>query len=65
MGLEVATDAVKLCRAERLKIVQGRLRNALVEALQSGLDPDELRTLVDKELTQLRKAEGRSQKAEV
>ena len=50
---------------ENGKIADATLRNALVEALQSGLDPDELRTLVDKELTQLRKAEGRSQKAEV
>lgn len=64
MGLEVAPDAVKFCRAERLKIVQARLRSALVEALQSGLEGEELRTLVDKELTQLRKAEGRNQKAE-
>ena len=65
MGLEVASDAVKLCRAERLKIVQARLRNALVEALQSGLEPDELRALVDTELTQLRKSEVRGQKTEV
>jgi GntR family transcriptional regulator len=65
LGLEVAADAVKLCRGERLKIVQARLRSALVEAMQSGLEPDELRGLVDKELSQLRKAEGRSQKAEV
>jgi GntR family transcriptional regulator len=56
MGLEVASDAVKLCRAERLKIVQARLRNALVEALQSGLEPDDLRSLVDKELATLRKS---------
>jgi GntR family transcriptional regulator len=53
MGLEVAADAVKLCRSERLKIVQGRLRNALVEALQSGLEPDELRALVERELISL------------
>jgi len=65
MGLEVAADAVKLCRAERLKLVQGRLRQALLEALQSGLEPDELRGLVEKELAHLRKAESRSQKSEV
>src|SRR6476469_8451744 len=55
MGLEVASDAVKLCRAERLKIVQGRLRNALIEALQSGLEPDELRVLVERELGSLQR----------
>jgi GntR family transcriptional regulator len=53
MGLEVASDAVKLCRAERLRIVQARLRNALVEALQSGLEADDLRNLVDRELNSL------------
>lgn len=55
MGLEVAADAVKLCRAERIKIVQARLRNALVEALQSGLEGDELRGLVERELGSLQR----------
>jgi GntR family transcriptional regulator len=50
MGLEVAADAVKHCRAERQKIVQGRVRQALVEALQSGLEPDDLRQLLEREL---------------
>lgn len=53
MGLEVAADALKLCRGERLRIVQGHLRIALLEALQSGLTSDELRTLVDRELSSL------------
>ncbi len=55
MGLEVAADAVKHCRSQRHKIVQGRLRQALLEAWQSGLEPEELRTLVDRELSQLSK----------
>lgn len=55
MGLEVAADAVKFCRGERLKIVQARLRQALIEALQSGLDPDELRALVERELGSLQR----------
>jgi len=58
MGLEVAADAVKLCRAERLKIVQSRLRNALVEALQSGLEGDDLRSLIDRELNSLQKKQA-------
>ena len=55
MGLEVASDAVKHCRGERLKIVQGRLRQALAEAWQSGLETDELRSLVDREIANLQK----------
>lgn len=51
MGLEVATDAVKQCKSERRKLIQERIRQALVEAKQSGLDGDELRQLVDKQLT--------------
>ena len=50
MGLEVASDAVKACRAERVKIVQARLRHVLVEAQQSGLEADEVRQLVEREL---------------
>jgi GntR family transcriptional regulator len=53
MGMEVASDAVKLCRAERQKIVQSRLRQALSEALQSGLEAEELRSLVERELNNL------------
>ena len=50
MGLEVAEGAAKLCRTERQKIVQGRVRQALLEALQSGLEPEELRQIVEREL---------------
>jgi GntR family transcriptional regulator len=55
LGLEVAADAVKLCRGHRQKIVQGRVRQALLEALQSGLEPDELRTIVERELNSLQR----------
>ena len=51
LGLEVTAGAVKLCRAERQKLVQARLRQALVEANQSGLTGEELRQLVDAELS--------------
>jgi GntR family transcriptional regulator len=56
MGLEVASDAVKVCRGDRLKLVQARLRTVLAEALQSGLAADELRNLIDKELAALARA---------
>lgn len=48
MGLEVAADAVKQCKSERQKLIQDRIRQALVEAKQSGLDSDELRQIVEK-----------------
>ena len=51
MGLEVAADAVKQCKSERQKLVTGRIRQALVEAKQSGLEGDALRQLVEKQLT--------------
>ena len=50
-GLEVAADAVKRCRTERLKLIRTRVAKALAEARQSGLDADELRKLVDTELS--------------
>ncbi|MCA9123019.1 MAG: GntR family transcriptional regulator [Planctomycetales bacterium] len=48
MGLEVAADAVKQCKSERQKLVQDRIRQALVEAKQSGLDVGELKQIVEK-----------------
>ncbi len=49
-GLEVATGAAERCRSERLKLIRTRLRQVLVEAKQSRLDPQALRELIDKEL---------------
>ncbi|MDA1049109.1 MAG: GntR family transcriptional regulator [Planctomycetota bacterium] len=51
MGLEVADDAVKQCKSERQKMIQDRIRQALVEAKQSGLEGDELRQIIEKQLT--------------
>jgi GntR family transcriptional regulator len=51
MGMEVAADAVKQCKSERQTLIQDRIRQALVEAKQSGLDGDELRQIVEKQLT--------------
>jgi GntR family transcriptional regulator len=53
MGLEVAPQAVTPCRHERRKLIQDRLRQALREALQSGLTPSELEQLVQQELSSL------------
>lgn len=50
MGLAVASGAVKLCRGERIKLVQERLRETLWEARQSGLDLDEIQKLIAAEM---------------
>lgn len=49
-GMEVASGAGSRCREERLKLIRGRLRHVLTEAKQSGLNPREMRELVEKEL---------------
>jgi len=51
MGLEVALGAVKHCRQQRQQLIQARLRQTLAEAKRSGLDDEELRGLIDKELS--------------
>lgn len=53
MGLAVASGADKRCRAERIKLIQGRVRDVLTEARQSGLAVGELRQLLDDELATL------------
>ena len=52
-GMEVAPEAPRLCRQHRQRIVRERLREALREAASSGLAPEEVRLLVDEELTQV------------
>ena len=54
-GLEVASGAAERCRNERIKLIRARLKQVLAEAKRSGLNGDELRALVDKELTALEK----------
>ena len=51
MGLEVTAAAVKHCRSQRQKLIQTRVRQALSEARQSGLEEGELQQLVDNELS--------------
>ena len=52
-GLEVAQGASDRCREERLTLIRARLRQVLEEGKRSGLEPDKLRQLVDKELAAL------------
>jgi len=50
-GLAVAVGAAQHCRGERVELIRARLTQVLTEAMQSRLDPDELRTLVTQELS--------------
>jgi GntR family transcriptional regulator len=49
-GMEVTADAPALCRERRRAIVQGRIRDALREAVSSLMDPEAIRKLVEEEL---------------
>jgi DNA-binding transcriptional regulator YhcF (GntR family) len=50
-GLAVAVGASERCRKERLELIRSRLTQVLSEAMQSRLDPDDLRALVERELS--------------
>ncbi len=50
MGLKVTAEAVNHCRTERRNLIRQRLREALAEAVQSGLKPEEVEQLVSREL---------------
>ena len=52
-GLQVTKNAPDLCRVERRKLIQQRLRDVLGEAYQSGLTRKELRELTQEELSRL------------
>lgn len=49
-GLAVAAGASRRCRQQRVELVRARIQQALAEAKQSGLQPEELRTLVENQL---------------
>jgi GntR family transcriptional regulator len=49
-GMEVAEGADRRCRGQRRELIRVRLRQVLAEAIQSQLDGDELRALVEQEL---------------
>ncbi|MGA2799159.1 MAG: GntR family transcriptional regulator [Thermoguttaceae bacterium] len=50
-GLAVAVGAAQHCRKERVELIRARLTQVLSEAMQSRLDPDDLRVLVERELS--------------
>jgi GntR family transcriptional regulator len=52
-GMEVAAEALALCRQRRQEIVRGRLREALREAASSALSAEEVRRLVDEEFSRV------------
>jgi GntR family transcriptional regulator len=56
-GLAIADGAFSRCRQERVELIRTRLRQTLVEARQSRLDPADLRALVENELTALENGE--------
>ena len=51
-GMEVTADALKICQAQRHQRVGERIREALREAISSGLAAEEIRRLVDDEIGQ-------------
>jgi GntR family transcriptional regulator len=52
-GMEVTPEAPQLCREYRQELVRKRIREALREAASSALDPEEIRELVEEELTRV------------
>lgn len=46
-GMEVTPDSPKICHKERLRRVGNRIREALREAMSSGLTEKEIRQLVE------------------
>jgi GntR family transcriptional regulator len=52
-GLQVTEQAPKHCRQERVRLIRERLRSVLLEAKQSGLEADEIRTLVEREFSKV------------
>jgi GntR family transcriptional regulator len=52
-GLAVAPGAPKQCRKERLDLIRERLGAVLSEAIANGITHDEIRSLVEKELSNL------------
>jgi GntR family transcriptional regulator len=52
-GMEVTAEAPALCRARRQALVRERIRAALREAPSSALTPEQIRKLVEEELTRV------------
>jgi GntR family transcriptional regulator len=54
-GLEVAPGAPEHCRQQRLELLRKRLRQTLTEARQSRLSYEEICSLVEQELSALKR----------
>jgi GntR family transcriptional regulator len=52
-GMEVTPDGPTSCRTQRQDIVRGRVREALQEAVSSGLSAEEIHKLVEEELVRV------------
>ena len=59
-GLVVATGAAKRCRTDRVKLIRERLRQVLDEAVQSQIESDQLKDLIDREFERILEREGKA-----
>ena len=65
-GMEVAEGAERRCRSQRLDLIRARLRQVLAEAVQSQIEADHLRAMVEQELAAAEKQiDKRNEKARV
>jgi GntR family transcriptional regulator len=60
-GMEVTPDAPRRSREQRQEIVRRRIRDALREAASSALPADDIRKLVEEELTRVNGRKKRGQ----
>ncbi|MEX0613048.1 MAG: GntR family transcriptional regulator [Pirellulales bacterium] len=54
-GLTVTAAARRQCQTERAKLIRARLRLVLEEAIQSGLDPQDVQSMVRDQLAAARR----------
>jgi GntR family transcriptional regulator len=54
-GLSIAAAARRHCQTERTKLIRTRLRLVLEEAIHSGLDTDDIESLMKEELASVRR----------
>jgi GntR family transcriptional regulator len=52
-GMEVTPEAPAACKSQRQEIIRQRIREALREAASSALAPDEIRSVVEEELSRV------------
>lgn len=58
-GLAIASAARRQCQAERTKLIRSRLRMVLEEALHSGLDEQEIESLMRDELASAQRSKNK------